>query len=219
MQRPVLFCVTGRRRFNYSMEQLLDRIRFAAEAGVDLIQIRERDLSAAALVDLTRSAVAAAAGTTTRVLVNDRIDVAIAAGAGGVHLRADSIAASRARTIAPTGFVIGRSVHSPEEAAQTEAGGGCDYLLFGTVFESAGKSQGHRIAGVGALRATCARAALPVIAIGGIDAGRVPAVAAAGAAGVAGIGVFMEASSAADMRARVESLRRSFDTPFAGCLK
>lgn len=219
MQRPVLCCVTGRRRFGYTIDQLLERVRLAAAAGVDLIQIRERDLSDAHLVALTRSAVASAAGTRAGVLVNDRLDVAIAAGAAGVHLRGDSVAASRLRTIAPEGFIIGRSVHSIDEAEAVAVDGGCDYLLFGTVFESAGKPEGHRTAGIDALRAVCTRATLPVIAIGGIDVSRASAIAAAGAAGVAAIGMFMERTSAAEILTRVELVRRSFDTPFAGCLK
>ncbi len=73
-------------------------------------------------------------GTRTRILVNDRLDVALAAGAHGVHLRGDSMPASRARSLAPIGFLIGRSVHSVDEAVRRHADGGVDYLLFGAVF-------------------------------------------------------------------------------------
>jgi thiamine-phosphate pyrophosphorylase len=219
VQRPVLCCVTDRRRFHYTIDQLLDRIRLAAEAGVDLIQIRERDLPDAALVALVRSAVAVSRGTRARVLVNDRTDVAIAAGAAGVHLRGDSLAAPRVRSIAPDGFLIGRSVHSLDDVASAEEDGGCDYLLFGTVFASEGKPDGHPIAGIDALRAACKRASVPVLAIGGVDVPAAREIAATGAAGVAAIGLFMAPESAAEMRARVESVRRAFDTPFEGCLK
>ena len=117
--------------------------------------------------------------------------VAIAAGAAGVHLRSDSPPASRIRAFVPPAFVIGRSVHSIAEIDATVADGGCNYLLFGTVFPSTGKPAGHPVAGLEALRAACARSPLPVVAIGGVDRSRLPAVADAGAAGYAAIELFM----------------------------
>src|SRR5207248_78303 len=86
--------------------------------GVDLVQLRERDLEAALLYDLVAQAVDDARGSGTRILVNDRLDVAIAAGADGVHLRADSIPAAAARSIAPDGFLVGRSIHAAAGAAR-----------------------------------------------------------------------------------------------------
>lgn len=166
------------------------RIAAAARAGADLIQIRERGLEAGALIALTRAALQAVAGTPARIVVNDRLDVALAAGAAGVHLRGDSFAAARVRSIAPAGFLVGRSVHSEEEAAAIEAAGGCDYLMFGTVFASASKAAGHQPAGLDALARVCARVRTPVLAIGGVTADSVPSLRAAGAAGVAGISLF-----------------------------
>jgi thiamine-phosphate pyrophosphorylase len=188
---------------------LVGLIREAAAAGVDLIQIRERDMVDGALADLTRAAVEAVRGTSAKVLVNDRLDVALAAGAAGVHLRADSFGASQARTIAPPGFVIGRSVHDVDEAARTEAEGGCDYLIMGTVFPSGSKPSGHEPSGLSALRDVCARVRLPVIAIGGMSIGHAAAVKAAGAAGVAAIGLFR---TVPDLAGMVQNLRRSFDS-------
>jgi thiamine-phosphate pyrophosphorylase len=190
-RRPLEHAVTDRRRFQLSLDGLVDRAARAARGGVDVIQVRERDLPDRDLVPLVRRIVAAAAGSTARVLVNDRADVAVAAGAAGVHLRSDSPPASRVRAIVPPGFVIGRSVHSLDEAASAIADGGSDYLLFGTVFPSAGKPAGHRVAGLDALRDVCARSPLPVIAIGGVDRSRVAAIAEAGAAGFAAIALFM----------------------------
>lgn len=115
----------------------------------------------------------------------------MAAGAAGVHLRADSVAGARLRAILPPGFVVGRSVHNLGEVEAALADGSYDYLLFGTVFPSVGKPAGHQIAGLPALREVCKRSPLPVIAIGGIDAARVPLVEEAGAAGFAGVGMFM----------------------------
>ncbi|HEV3140650.1 MAG TPA: thiamine phosphate synthase, partial [Vicinamibacterales bacterium] len=93
--------------------------RRAVGAGIDLIQIRERDLDAARLASIVRAIVAIARGspgTATRVVVNDRVDVAIACGADGVHLRGDSMPADAVRAIAPRGFLVGRSVHTAEQA-------------------------------------------------------------------------------------------------------
>jgi thiamine-phosphate pyrophosphorylase len=161
-----------------------------ARAGVDVIQVRERDVEAGMLMRRTRAAIDAVSGTAARVVVNDRLDVALAAGAAGVHLRGDSFAAARARSLASDGFLVGRSVHSDEEAAQVEAAGGCDYLIFGTVFPSTHKPAGHRPAGLEALRRVCARVRIPVLAVGGITAENAALARAAGAAGVAGISLF-----------------------------
>ena len=91
----------------------------------------------------------------------------------------------------PAGFIVGRSVHSGAEIAAASAAGGCDYLTFGTVFASAGKPQGHPVAGLDALRAACRQTRLPVIAIGGIDAARLDDIENTGAAGFAAVGMFM----------------------------
>jgi len=101
------------------------------------------------------------------------------------------VAASNVRRIAPSGFLLGRSVHTLDEVDRAVADGGCDYLLFGTVFPSPGKPEGHPVAGLDGLRAACARSPLPVIAIGGMTDARAADVASAGAAGLAGVGMFM----------------------------
>lgn len=183
----------------------------AAAAGVDLVQIRERRVTDAALLSLTRKVVDEVSGTRTAVLVNDRVDVAAAAGAAGVHLRSDSVPAPRVRAIAPDGFLIGRSVHSAREAAAAEADGGLDYLIFGTVFASASKPEGHAVAGLEELSRTCETVRMPVIAIGGMTIARAREVAAAGAAGIAAIGLFRDAQRAAGgLAAVVEQLKRAF---------
>jgi len=153
--------------------------------------VRERDLPDRDLVALVRRIGQACAGTPARILVNDRADVAVAAGAAGVHLRSDAPPASRIRAFVPPAFVIGRSVHSIAEIDAAIADGGGNYLLFGTVFPSTGKPAGHPVAGLEGLRAACARSPLPVVAIGGVDRSRLPAVAAAGAEGYAAIELFM----------------------------
>jgi thiamine-phosphate diphosphorylase len=185
------YFVTDRLRFGLSIDDLVARAAHAVGAGVDVIQVRERDLPDGQLAALVRRIVGLAAGTSTRVMVNDRADVAIAAGAAGAHLRGDSVPASRVRMTVPEAFVIGRSVHSLADVDAAVAGGGCDYLLFGTVLLSAGKPGGHPVAGLDGLRAACARSPLPVIAIGGITEENAALVRDAGAAGFAAVGLFM----------------------------
>jgi thiamine-phosphate pyrophosphorylase len=159
----------------------------AIEAGVDLIQIREPGLPAAALCGLVRRVVRCAAAGATRVVVNDRADVAVACGAHGVHVRGDGPAVERVRGLFPPDALIGRSIHAPGEAT---AHGAASYLLFGSVFESASKPAGHRVAGLEALRAA-ASVHGAVLAIGGVTVERARAVREAGARGVAAIGLFL----------------------------
>lgn len=202
--------VTDRRRApDPSSAYLLNRITLAAVAGVDVIQIRERDLSDRDLLALVRGALDAVRGTAARILVNDRVDIALAAGAAGVHLRSDSADSTRVRAIVPPGFLIGRSIHDPGEAATARD---CDFLLFGTVFTSAGKPAGHRVAGLDALRAACAQSRVPVLAIGGVDETNAAAVAAAGAAGIAAVGIFMADGPVASLVSLVRAIRTAFDS-------
>jgi thiamine-phosphate diphosphorylase len=183
--------ITDRRRFAGGEDALVRRVSVAAAAGVNLVQVRERDMEARDLSRLVRRCVAAVQGSRTRILVNDRLDVALAAGAHGVHLRGDSMPASRARPLAPIGFLIGRSVHSVAEAAAAQAGGGLDYLLFGAVFTTTSKP-GQIPAGVLALADVVGATPLPVLAVGGISADTAPALAVTGCAGLAAIGWFAD---------------------------
>jgi thiamine-phosphate diphosphorylase len=212
---PIVMMVTDRSRTGASgnaavtIDALVAAIGRAARAGVDLVQIRERDLEGGGLLHLAAGALAAVAGTGTRILINDRVDVALAARAHGVHLPARGIAASRLRTIAPPSMLVGRSVHAVDEALAAERDGGCDYLIFGTVFASAVKPAGHIISGVDALADVCRAVRLPVLAIGGITIDRAAAAAAAGAAGVAAITLFAQAEEA-ELRTRVRGARAAF---------
>src|SRR5882672_5979081 len=129
-----------------ALERWLDD---AIDAGVDAIQIRERDLDAAVLRSCVSRIVARARGRRTAVLVNDRADVAIVAGAGGVHLRASGAPEARVRAIGPSGWIVGRSVHDIDEVRRHET---ADYLLFGTMFESRSKPAGSPVQGMEALR-------------------------------------------------------------------
>jgi thiamine-phosphate diphosphorylase len=204
----VICFVTDRRRAaDPSCSYLLERIHDAAVSGVDLIQIRERDLPDRELMALVREALTAVRHTAARILINDRVDIALAAGAAGVQLRGDSVDAARVRGMVPHGFVIGRSIHDPGEAAAVRDG---DFLVFGTVFPSAGKAPGYRFAGVELLRDACARSRLPVLAIGGVDETNALTVAGSGAAGIAAVGMFMAARPVGELESVVRAIRAAF---------
>ena len=161
-----------------------DFLRTSAAAGADAIQIREPDLSARELFEIVRSAVALTRGTPLKVLVNERIDVALLAGASGVHLRANGPPVDRVRAIVPAGFLIGRSAHSDEEIERARS---ADYLVFGTVFATPSKP-GEAGQGLAALRRAVERFRGPVLAVGGITPANASSVLATGAAGYAAIG-------------------------------
>ena len=210
--RPILCLITDRRRFAAPWETaLVERVRVAAQAGVHLIQVRERDLEGGPLARLVERCVDAVRGTRARVLVNDRLDVALAARAHGVHLRGDSIDAARVRRITPAGFLIGRSVHSVEDAFLAGADGSLDYLMFGAVFETASKP-GVVAAGLDRLARVSAATAVPVLAIGGISATNAAGAGRAGASGIAAIGLFADGAVDA-MPALVARISAAFDTP------
>jgi len=216
--RPVVCLVTDRRRLSPHTAEadacahLIEQVAAAARAGIHLVQVREPDLTDAALYALVTRCLIAAAGTPCRVLVNDRPDVALASRSHGVHFRADGYPARRIRDIAPDTFIIGRSVHDAREAAEIREEGSVDYLLFGTVFPTASKPPGHAAAGVAGLKAAVeAGGSLPVLGIGGMTAGRAADVARSGAAGLAGIGLFLETDAAA-LGQTVRAVQRSFDS-------
>jgi thiamine-phosphate pyrophosphorylase len=149
---------------------------------VDIIQVREKDLEARALYDLVCRIRDAAAGTTTRIVVNDRLDIALAANLDGVHLPANGLPASRVR---PLVRIMGCSTHTIEEALEAERAG-ADFVIFGAVFETPGKIT----AGLEALRIVCAAVKIPVLAIGGITHDNTSQVMDAGASGIAAIRLF-----------------------------
>ena len=194
--RPIVCMITDRHRLEGGrIDALVARVALVARAGSHLVQVRERDLDGGPLVRLVRSCVDAVRETSTRILVNDRVDVALASAAHGVHLRGDSMAASRVREIVPPGFLVGRSVHSIDEARRVTAEGGLDYLIWGMVFESRSKPQ-QESTGLSALAAVAAATPLPVLAVGGVAADNVGRVMQSGAAGFAAIGLFAETSEA-----------------------
>jgi thiamine-phosphate pyrophosphorylase len=197
---------------------LLALIEAAVAARIDVVQLRERDLQSGELAAIVTAAVARAAGSATRIVVNDRLDVAIACGAAGVHLRGDSVPPERVRRLAPPGFIVGRSVHTLTEAiAQARF---VDYLIAGTVWATASKEAAAPLLGVDGLAAIARAVPVPVLGIGGVTIERAAMLSRAGAAGAAAIGLFQPPDErdplAVPLRETVANLRRSFDLPAAG---
>ena len=217
----LLYYITDRRQFPGSTadqrRSLLAKIAEAARAGVDYIQLREKDLSARELEQLANEAVSALARPTTKdqrpttkLLINSRADVALAVGADGVHLPADDLSAGEVRAlwvsatpdwkVETLNCLIGVSCHSPEEVSVAESHG-ANLAVFGPVFQTSGKPG----VGLGALRAACARGArtvakteagyataMPLLALGGVTLANAQDCVRAGAGGVAGIRLFQE---------------------------
>jgi thiamine-phosphate pyrophosphorylase len=194
-----LYYITDRRQFpgdrREQERQLLEKIAECAAAGVGYIQLREKDLDGRALEDLARRAMAVIGGSRTQLLINSRTDVALACGAHGVHLPANDLASSEARSIfARAGKnepVIGVSTHSAAEVASAEAHG-ASFAVFGPVFEKNGSASRE---GLERLREIChrteaAQPPMPVWALGGVTLENAQQCALAGAAGIAAIRLF-----------------------------
>ena len=171
----------------YHVTDRRDVIASAARSirdGVEMIQVREKDLSARDLFDLVCRIRDLAAGTKTLVLVNDRLDIALAANVDGVHLPSNGLPAHRVR---PYVRLLGVSTHTIQEALDAEKAH-ADFIVFGPVFDSPGKTA----VGLEPLRKITAAVRIPVIAIGGMTSANAQEVLNSNAAGIAGIRLFQE---------------------------
>jgi thiamine-phosphate pyrophosphorylase len=187
-------------------------IQNAIACGVDAVQIREKDLSDSDLLSTARQAVAAASRTSTRIVVNDRLDVALAAGAAGVHLGGASrpvgeVYKWRGAGGTTANFLIGASCHSLD-AALAAAHAGADYLFFGPVFSTPSKASFGPPQGLEHLAEICRRVPVPVVAIGGVDWHTAPQCLRAGAAGIAAIRLFQGQCDATELRDNLVELKR-----------
>ncbi len=211
--QAILCYVTDRRALGSSDDEaaraaLLQGIRGALDAGADWVQIREKDLEGRTLANLVRAAMETSPGR--RIFVNDRLDVAIAARAAGVHLGGESLPVEevvkwcRAGHV-PADFLVGRSCHSMEEAVAAQ-GGGADYLFFGPVFATPSKAEYGPPQGIEKLKEACSRVRIPVLAIGGITVENAAECCLAGAAGVAAIRLFQESADVAAVVARLRKV-------------
>jgi len=215
--RPIVCYVTDRKALSgeKTPSALLDKIRAAAAAGVDWVQIREKDLPARELLALVREAVALGSDRpgSMQMIVNDRLDVALAAGAAGVHLGHASVPARdvvrwcRAGN-APADFLVGVSCHSLEGAQEAESAG-ASYTYFGPIYETPSKIPFGKPHGVEELAHVAKAVRIPVIAIGGVNESNAAECIRAGAAGVAAIRMIQDASdvdNAAALKKAIEAI-------------
>jgi thiamine-phosphate pyrophosphorylase len=230
-RRSLLCYVTDRKTLfrgeaEDSLDLLQEKIDAILSAGIDWVQIREKDLSAKALSRVVRGALRSAAkhsATNTippRIFVNDRLDVALAEGAGGVHLGGSSLALPDTRKLvgeigaswtsraslersASTDFLVGVSCHSRLEA-EAAASSGADHIFFGPVFATPSKAAFGAPQGLERLAEVCRAIAIPVIAIGGITLENAASCVTVGASGIAAIRLFQDA---AQPKSTIASLR------------
>ncbi len=197
----LLYYITDRKQFpggeGAQKSALLARIADAARSGVDLIQLREKDLASRQLEELARAAVEAVRGSPSRLLINSRTDVAMACGADGVHLRSHDVTPVVVRSVWHSGKpIIGVSCHSVADVRNATS---ADFAVFAPVFEKSGNPG----VGIERLREACGTG-IKVIALGGVTLQNAGACISAGAAGVAGIRLFQDG----DLHSTIEPLRR-----------
>lgn len=196
LPRPISYAITsGATTANTTPDDpefaaILRWVEAAVAAQIPLVQLREKSMSARVLYELAERAVSLVRGSSTRLMINDRFDIARAAGADGVHLTTNSLPANLVREISDRDFLIGVSTHSLE-TAQSAAKAGADFVVFGPVFETESKRGFGPPQGLEKLSEVCeALAGFPVLAIGGINVENANDCFALGASGVAGISLF-----------------------------
>ncbi|MCL5005905.1 MAG: thiamine phosphate synthase [Acidobacteria bacterium] len=199
-------------RLGLAPKPLLSRIQVAVEAGVDLIQLREKDLPTRGLAELAEAAVRVCRGTETKIVINDRLDIAMGVGADGVHLSGQSLPVEIVRSEAGKNFLIGVSCHSLDDAVRAETAG-ANYILLGPIFETPSKLRYGPPLGIAKLSEVAKRTTIAVFALGDVTVERTAACLAAGAKGVAGIRIFQDCPSLAD---QIQKLRSQQVPPQAG---
>jgi len=200
-RRPLLYAITDGRAL--AGRDPLPMIERAVAAGIDLIQIRERELSARELLALAAAAVKRARGTATRILINDRLDVALAAQADGIHLPTHGLPVADVRQRYPE-LLVGASTHNLEELRRAEEGG-ADFVVFGPVYETPSKKKYGAPVGLAALAEAARDARIPVLALGGLKEENAAACLAAGAAGLAAISLFQSSDDLSPLAARLRN--------------
>ena len=198
LSRPILYLITRGAATEVTtpaapeFAHILSQISAAVAAGINLVQIREKQLTARVLFELVELASELTRGTNTRLLVNDRSDVAVSAGADGVHLTSQSLDAETIRKTFGEEVLIGASTHSLAEARSAQEQG-ADFIVFGPVFETQSKTLFGPPAGLERLSEVVRELRdFPVLALGGISATNAQDCFVAGAQGISGIGLFSE---------------------------
>ena len=201
LSEPILYLITrgvsteATRRDSPEFQNILAQVSAAVEAEIDLIQIREKNLTARVLFELTERVAEFTRNSSTRLLVNDRADIAVGAGAGGVHLTTQSLDVAVVRKTFGGDVLIGASTHSLAEATAARKAG-ADFVVFGPVFETESKAQYGEPMGLEKLaEVTRVLCGFPVLALGGINTVNAAECLSVGASGVAGISLFSDPSN------------------------
>lgn len=213
LPNPILYLITRGKTTETTtpgheeFQHILSQATAAVTAGIQLIQIREKQLTARVLFELTAAVVDIARESSTRILVNDRADVAASAGADGVHLTTSSLTPDVIRKTFGAKFLIGASTHSLAEA-QSVRSQGADFAVFGPVFPTPSKEQYGPPLGLGQLtEAASELGAFRLLALGGISLENMNDCLLAGAAGIAGISLFSKPQALATTVEAMKNLR------------
>jgi len=213
LSKPILYLITPGATAETTtpssgeFQEILNQVSAAVAAGIQLIQLREKNLAARVLFGLTERVMEIVRGTSTKVLINDRADIAAGAGADGVHLTTRSLEAEVVRKTFGPNFLIGVSTHSHFEA-RSARDAGADFVVFGPVFPTQSKKDYGPPLGVGKLSEVAHELALfPVLAIGGVSNDNAGECLRAGASGVAAITLFSEPET---LKTNAEIVRELF---------
>jgi thiamine-phosphate pyrophosphorylase len=213
-QRPFLYLITSGQTTSRTtpatedFSNVLHLVRAAVVAGVDLVQIREKNLSASVLYQLSANAATITGRSGTRLLINDRADIATAVGADGVHLTTCSLPTDVVRRTFGDDFLVGVSTHTLEEAVRARRSG-ANFVVFGPVFETASKRQYGEPRGLKHLEQVASELSpFPVVALGGLTINNVAACIQAGAQGIAAIRMLNDPQRMSDI---VREIRQDFD--------
>ena len=193
MKRPIVYPITSGRMmpetFSQDLPKLLGQIEIWVAANVSMIQIREKTLHASQVLEVAKAAVGITKHAETAILINDRFDIALAAGADGVHLTSASLTPDVVRRNVPAEFIIGVSTHTADEAVAARIAG-ANFAVFGPVFATPGK--GEPLGPDAFLETAADLEPFPLIALGGIDESNWREIIGGGGAGVAGIRSFAD---------------------------
>jgi thiamine-phosphate pyrophosphorylase len=203
LEKLKLYLITDRKLFNAQCSMYL-ALETALKAGTKFIQLREKRLPARMLLDTAQWVSELTKEYGAKLLINDRVDIALAVGADGVHLGQKSIPAHAVRKISKNKLLIGVSTHGIEEALQAEKDG-ADFITLGPVFKTQSKLKYGDPIGIDVIRKVKSEVSIPVLAIGGIKPDKVKKVIKAGADGVAVISAILAAK---DIRAATEEFLR-----------
>jgi thiamine-phosphate pyrophosphorylase len=184
-----LYLITDRK---VATKPLPEAVRLALEGGIRCVQLREKDLPMRKLLALAQELRSITREFGAKLFINDRVDVAVAVDADGVHLGHQSIPVDAARKVVGTSMLIGVSTHDLDEAKAAEAGGG-DFITFGPIFETSSKANLVHVAGINGIKMVKSGLSIPVFALGGIKSGAISQIMASGAYGVSMISAILGA--------------------------